>query len=70
MINATDAIGFINDYLVCSAQNWSYAAKQFLIHFPRDVIVHCESEYLYGFLICLSYLVDQLNFGGADCKSF
>ncbi|XP_065880836.1 lipid droplet phospholipase 1 [Euphorbia lathyris] len=25
-----------------SAQNWNYAAKQFLIHFPRDVIVHCS----------------------------
>ncbi|WCJ35624.1 alpha/beta-Hydrolases superfamily protein [Euphorbia peplus] len=25
-----------------SAQNWSYAAKQFLIHYPRDVIVHCS----------------------------
>ena len=27
---------------LCSAQNWRYAAKQFLKKYPEDVIVHCE----------------------------
>ncbi|XP_012068134.1 putative lipase ROG1 [Jatropha curcas] len=28
--------------LMGSAQNWKFAAKRFLIHYPRDIIVHCS----------------------------
>lgn len=27
---------------ICSAENWRYAAKQFVKAYPREVIVHCE----------------------------
>ena len=27
---------------LCSAENWRYAAKQFLKRYPEDVIAHCE----------------------------
>ena len=26
----------------CSAQNWKFAAKQFLKRYPKDTIVHCK----------------------------
>lgn len=27
---------------IISAQNWKFAAKQFLKTFPEDIVVHCE----------------------------
>ncbi|XP_052202401.1 putative lipase ROG1 [Diospyros lotus] len=35
--------------IIGSAQNWRFAAKQFLKQYPRDVVVHC-SECNYGHL--------------------
>lgn len=28
--------------LHCSAQDWKFAAKQFLKKYPDDIVVHCE----------------------------
>ncbi|KAF5740098.1 putative lipase [Tripterygium wilfordii] len=30
--------------IIGSAQNWRFAAKQFLKHYPRDLVVHCSES--------------------------
>ena len=35
----------------CSAQDWKFAAKQFLKKYPDDIVVHCEFVCL--FVVCL-----------------
>lgn len=44
---ANGVLFLYKDFLVfffqlCSAQNWKYAAKEFLKKYPEDVIAHCE----------------------------
>ncbi|KAL5558612.1 hypothetical protein UlMin_034823 [Ulmus minor] len=41
--NPTHLIVMVNG-LIGSAQNWKFAAKQFLRKFPEDVIVHCSES--------------------------
>lgn len=36
-----DSNKFVTSHF-CSAQNWRYAAKQFVKAYPSEVLVHCE----------------------------